>query len=266
VRQADDLAELAGRINAEHEAGERATRKGLEHFRAAGEALLKAKKQCGQCQLSIEDILLHLYNAICGIAENPISGVKGIGDIVAGLLPADRARELYFALKSRLVEALRLVPGAGGFLLASDLPWTVREFRRAGGVSSAKVAVVPYNSVPRLAPDGTEYPLRTAIAEDDALLTGDGRFIVLCRAPQPEELRLGDAAPCAPPLFMKIADVVRETAAWRGEQRDAEMQQRLRAAAHLHEIELSKTPEQKRFEAMERRVAELEEKCRRALP
>jgi hypothetical protein len=31
----------------EHEAGEGASRKGLEHFRAAGEALIKAKKQCG---------------------------------------------------------------------------------------------------------------------------------------------------------------------------------------------------------------------------
>jgi hypothetical protein len=43
----DDLAELARRINASHAAGEGATRKGLEHFRAAGEALIKAKKRCG---------------------------------------------------------------------------------------------------------------------------------------------------------------------------------------------------------------------------
>jgi hypothetical protein len=47
VRAAVDLAELAGRINAEHEAGERATRRGLEHFRAAGDALLQAKADCG---------------------------------------------------------------------------------------------------------------------------------------------------------------------------------------------------------------------------
>jgi hypothetical protein len=46
-RPAVDLAELARRINAEHEAGEGAARKGLEHFRAAGEALLKAKRAVG---------------------------------------------------------------------------------------------------------------------------------------------------------------------------------------------------------------------------
>ncbi len=47
VRQAEELAELAARINAEHGAGESATRKGLEHFRAAGDGLLKAREQCG---------------------------------------------------------------------------------------------------------------------------------------------------------------------------------------------------------------------------
>lgn len=41
------LAELAAVANAAHAAGEAATRKGLEQFRAAGEALLKAKEQCG---------------------------------------------------------------------------------------------------------------------------------------------------------------------------------------------------------------------------
>jgi hypothetical protein len=48
VRGGDaDLSALARHINAEHEAGERATRKGLEHFRAAGDALIRAKQQCG---------------------------------------------------------------------------------------------------------------------------------------------------------------------------------------------------------------------------
>jgi hypothetical protein len=47
VRPAEDLAALAHAINAEHGAGEAATRKGLEHFRAAGEKLLRAKAQCG---------------------------------------------------------------------------------------------------------------------------------------------------------------------------------------------------------------------------
>jgi protein gp37 len=47
VRPAEDLAELAAAINADHEAGEAATRKGLERFRAAGEKLTRAKAQCG---------------------------------------------------------------------------------------------------------------------------------------------------------------------------------------------------------------------------
>jgi hypothetical protein len=44
---AEDLGELAAQINAEHEAGEKFTRKGLEQYRAAGEALIKAREQCG---------------------------------------------------------------------------------------------------------------------------------------------------------------------------------------------------------------------------
>lgn len=47
VRPAEDLAALAAAINAAHEAGEGATRQGLEHFRAAGEALIRAKAECG---------------------------------------------------------------------------------------------------------------------------------------------------------------------------------------------------------------------------
>jgi protein gp37 len=47
VRPAEDLAELAAAINADHEAGEAATRKGLERFRAAGEKLIRAKGRCG---------------------------------------------------------------------------------------------------------------------------------------------------------------------------------------------------------------------------
>src|SRR5262249_10196288 len=40
-----DLATLAARINAEHEAGQAATRKGLEHYRVAGGALIQAKAE-----------------------------------------------------------------------------------------------------------------------------------------------------------------------------------------------------------------------------
>ncbi len=47
VRPAEDLATLAAAINAAHAAGENAVRKGLDHFRAAGTALMKAKVQCG---------------------------------------------------------------------------------------------------------------------------------------------------------------------------------------------------------------------------
>src|SRR5262249_32403540 len=46
-RPAEDLAELAAAINAEHGAGEEASRRGLEHFRAAGEKLIRAKAACG---------------------------------------------------------------------------------------------------------------------------------------------------------------------------------------------------------------------------
>jgi ParB family chromosome partitioning protein len=43
----EELAALAAQINAEHAAGERAARRGMAHFRAAGLALLKAKAACG---------------------------------------------------------------------------------------------------------------------------------------------------------------------------------------------------------------------------
>jgi ParB family chromosome partitioning protein len=41
------LAALAAEINADHEAGEELTRRGLEHYRACGEKLLRAKARCG---------------------------------------------------------------------------------------------------------------------------------------------------------------------------------------------------------------------------
>jgi len=47
VRPAEDLGELAARINREHDAGEVAARDVLEHFRSAGEALIRAKALCG---------------------------------------------------------------------------------------------------------------------------------------------------------------------------------------------------------------------------
>jgi hypothetical protein len=47
VRPAEDMATLAAQINGEYAADEEATRKGLEHFRQAGEFLLRAKRQCG---------------------------------------------------------------------------------------------------------------------------------------------------------------------------------------------------------------------------
>jgi hypothetical protein len=46
-KAAADLSELARRINAHHKAGEAAVRKGLDDYRKAGLALLKAKEQCG---------------------------------------------------------------------------------------------------------------------------------------------------------------------------------------------------------------------------
>jgi DUF3102 family protein len=47
VHEMESLAALASKINHAHRAGEAATRRGLEYFRAAGEMLLKAKEQCG---------------------------------------------------------------------------------------------------------------------------------------------------------------------------------------------------------------------------
>jgi hypothetical protein len=46
VCPAEDLAALANQINAEHEAAEGAVRKSLEHARAAGDALLRARQKC----------------------------------------------------------------------------------------------------------------------------------------------------------------------------------------------------------------------------
>src|SRR5262249_27309324 len=47
VRAVEDLVALAAEINAEHQAGEEATRRGLEHYHRAGLKLLEAKKRCG---------------------------------------------------------------------------------------------------------------------------------------------------------------------------------------------------------------------------
>jgi hypothetical protein len=46
VRPAEDLAALATAINAEHGAALAAARSSLEHAKAAGEMLIRAKKQC----------------------------------------------------------------------------------------------------------------------------------------------------------------------------------------------------------------------------
>ncbi len=47
VAPAEGLGELAALANAGYEAGEDATRKGIDHYIASGEALVKAKKLCG---------------------------------------------------------------------------------------------------------------------------------------------------------------------------------------------------------------------------
>jgi hypothetical protein len=46
VKPADALAELAGRINAEHHQVEQALRAGLQHAKNAGDLLIEAKEQC----------------------------------------------------------------------------------------------------------------------------------------------------------------------------------------------------------------------------
>jgi hypothetical protein len=47
VSPAEDLAGFLATANAEHEAGQRAELASLEHYRKAGEALLKAKAAAG---------------------------------------------------------------------------------------------------------------------------------------------------------------------------------------------------------------------------
>lgn len=47
VRPADDLADLAAAINAEVQAGDQSSRRGVEHYRAAGLKLIEAKRRCG---------------------------------------------------------------------------------------------------------------------------------------------------------------------------------------------------------------------------
>jgi hypothetical protein len=46
IQTAIELSKLAKAINAEHQAGEEATRRGLRHYRAAGELLIKARDEC----------------------------------------------------------------------------------------------------------------------------------------------------------------------------------------------------------------------------
>jgi hypothetical protein len=50
TRAAVDLKALAAQINADHQVGTEASRRGLAHFRAAGEALLKAREAVGHGQ------------------------------------------------------------------------------------------------------------------------------------------------------------------------------------------------------------------------
>jgi hypothetical protein len=46
VKQAEELADLAVEINANHRLGREASKKGLEHYRKAGERLIKAQELC----------------------------------------------------------------------------------------------------------------------------------------------------------------------------------------------------------------------------
>jgi hypothetical protein len=47
VRPAESVADLAAEANAQHDLGQAASQRGVEHYRAAGEALLKIKGQVG---------------------------------------------------------------------------------------------------------------------------------------------------------------------------------------------------------------------------
>jgi hypothetical protein len=98
VRPAADLATLFAEANSEHEAGQRAERATLEHYRRAGTALLKAKAAAGHGNW------LKVLGAQCKIPQQRASEYMRLAERWDKLPPGGN-----FALK----EALRLIAGEG---------------------------------------------------------------------------------------------------------------------------------------------------------
>jgi hypothetical protein len=96
VQPAQDLAGFFAEANAEHEAGQRAERASLEHYRKAGAALLKAKAAAGHGNW------LQVLKAHGKIAQQRASEYMRLAEGWAKLPPGGN-----FALK----EALRVIAG-----------------------------------------------------------------------------------------------------------------------------------------------------------
>jgi hypothetical protein len=132
VRAVNDLAELAHQINAEHAAGEQAAREGLEHFRAAGEALVKAKAQCGHGKwlpwlkknIKCGDRQARRYMALAKL--DVTSDLESQWQVLSGNVDADDTRPAYThveeATEPRPVEAYINVGDREPFRIFSDGP------------------------------------------------------------------------------------------------------------------------------------------------
>jgi hypothetical protein len=99
VRAVEDLATLAAAINRCHAEGERLTHRGLEHYRKAGEALLKAKAQCGhgkwlkwvEKNLTCTDRQARRYMALA--KSDTVSDLESRWRIITGRESADLAAD-----------------------------------------------------------------------------------------------------------------------------------------------------------------------------
>jgi hypothetical protein len=120
VRQADGLHELLACASAEHEAGQRAERASLEHYRKAGEALLRAKAAAGH------------GNWLPALAKTSI--------------PQQRASEYM-----RLAEGWDKLPPGGSFALKEALR-LIAEPPRGDGAPRGEATEAPTEAAPGAAP------------------------------------------------------------------------------------------------------------------
>lgn len=98
VQPAESMKQLAAEINAEHALGEQGTRKSLEHYRRAGEKLVKAKAQCKHGHwlrwikenLTVSKSQVHNYMAL---ARNWTANFQFTGNLEEALRTLARAKE-----------------------------------------------------------------------------------------------------------------------------------------------------------------------------